>query len=362
MNISGAGAVFGNGTLSQVISDAAAVRSRLDGLTRQAGDGLVSDVYSGLGSGASVSLSLGSALAQLHTWQSNTQAATGQMATAQTALSQISSIASTYFAQTASLTGLSGAAIDATAASARDALGQVASLLNSKYGDVYVFAGTDRGSAPVPGDIMHSGAVVAIGSAVVGLAGAGAAATLASTLASASSNAAAVSPFSASLSQPAAALAGSRSLVRAGPGAATPTGVLASTNGDVVSTGSSTTGSYVRDIIRALATIGALSGSQASTPGLLGLVTDTHTSLGDAISSLNTDAGVMGNRQASLTSTQQNLGDAEVALKSQVSNVQDVDMAATLSRLTATQTQLQASYQLLGALRSLSLASVLGGG
>jgi flagellar hook-associated protein 3 FlgL len=92
------------------------------------------------------------------------------------------------------------------------------------------------------------------------------------------------------------------------------------------------------------------------------LVQDIHTSLGDAISALNGDAGVMGNRQASLEARHQNLGDTVASVEGQISNVQDVDMAATLSRLTATQTQLQASYQLLGTLRSLSLASVLAGG
>jgi flagellar hook-associated protein 3 FlgL len=56
------------------------------------------------------------------------------------------------------------------------------------------------------------------------------------------------------------------------------------------------------------------------------------------------------------------LDDVTTALKGQVSDAQDVDMAETLSRLSQTQTQLQASYQLIAMLRGLSLANVLGGG
>ncbi len=362
MQIGTASLTFGNSTLSHVVSDAASVRRQLDALTRQAGDGLVSDTLAGLGSGASVSLSLGAALGEVQTWQADTQSAAGQMQTAQSALSQISDIASQFFASTAALNGVNATAIDATAASARDSLTQVAGLLNSKFGDVYVFAGTDSANPPVPGDILSSGLVTGIATTVGTLAIGGAAATIASTLAAAASNAPGVSPFSAALSQPAAALQVTRPLVADGSSAPIPTGLLASANGDIGSSGSSTTGSYIRDILRALATIGALSSGQAGAPGLGQLVQDTHTSLGDAISALNGDAGVMGNRQAALEARRQNLGDTVTALQGQISNVQDVDMAATLSHLTATQTQLQASYQLLGTLRSLSLASVLVGG
>jgi flagellar hook-associated protein 3 FlgL len=238
----------------------------------------------------------------------------------------------------------------------------MADLLNSKFGDIYVFAGTDSANPPIPGNILSSGMVTGIAATVGALATSGAAGAITATLATAMSNVPGISPFSPSLSQPAAALQTARPMVASGSGAPTATGMLAGTNGDVVSTGASTTGSYIRDVMRALATIGALSGTQAAAPGLGALVQDIHTSLGDAISTLNGDAGVMGNRQAALGARRQSLGDLAAVLQGQIANVQDVDMAATLSRLTATQTQLQASYNLLGTLRSMSLASVLAGG
>ena len=361
MQIGSASPTFGNSTLSQVVNDAATIRRLLDDLTRQAGDGLVADTYAGLGAAAAIPLSLGSAVEEATTWQANTEAATGPLQTAQSALAQINDIATHFFSQTAALNGINATAIDTTAAGARDALSQLSSLLNSKYGNIYVFSGTDSANPPIPGDILTSGMVTSIATAVANLQTGGAAATIASTLAAAGSNAATVSPFSASLSQPATTLQGARTLVAAGPGAPVPIGVLASANGDIASTGSSTTGSYIRDIMRALATIGSLSGSQASASGLAALVQDAHTCLGDAISALNGDMGVMGNRQAALQTRKTSLNDTVTALQGQISTVKDVDMAATLSHLTATQAQLQASYQLLNTVRSLSLASVLSG-
>ena len=50
---------------------------------------------------------------------------------------------------------------------------------------------------------------------------------------------------------------------------------------------------------------------------------------------------------------------AAAKLQVVLSAVQEVDMATTLSNLTATQTQLQASYRLISAANSLSLVSFL---
>ena len=135
--------------------------------------------------------------------------------------------------------------------------------------------------------------------------------------------------------------------------------MLASANADITSTGSATTGSYTRDIMRALAVLGALSGSQVSDPGFAAVVADSRSSLGGAITALNADAGVMGDRQAALASTQAGLADLATALQTQLGDAQQVDMAQTLSALTQTQTQLQASYQLIAGLQAMSLVKFL---
>lgn len=349
------------GRLGQLITDSSQIQKQLDTLTAQIGSGKITTTYAGLGATASTSINLNPLILQQQTWSANVDAVSGQMQVAQTALSQISQIASNFFAQTNNLNGLDPATIDSVAASARDALTQVAGLLNSQDGAIYVFGGQDSLNPPVPNadHILSSGFSAQIASAVAGLSGAGATATIAATLAIGGSNAPTTSPFSANMSQGSAALAGLRSMVQVGPGQFVPSGLLASGNGDITSSGTSTTGSYTRDIMRALATIGAMTSSQANVTGFSQLVADTHTSLGDAITALNGDAGVMGNRQTSLQTTKTGLSNTTTALQSQVSGAEDVDMAATLSKLTQVQTQLQASYQLIAGTQSLSLTKFL---
>jgi len=357
-----AAAAVGYGSYGVLIADSNATRQRLNTLTQQAGSGLVADTYAGLGAqGAATSLSLSPVIASADALHNGIGAAASQMQVAQSALANLSRIANTFYTQTNSLNGLNASTVDSVAASARSALAEVAGLLDSKSGDIYVFAGQDSGNPPVPDpdQIANSGFTTQITAAVAALGSNGASATIAATLATAQSNATGVSPFSAALSQPAAVLATLRSSVSVGGGQSVATGILASGNGDVASTGSSTTGSYTRDILRALATLAGLSSSQIGATGFADVVGDVRTSLGASITALNQDAGVMGDRQAALATTQTEIGDTATALKLQVSNAQDVDMAATLSQITATQTQLQASYQLIAGMQSLSLVKYL---
>ena len=115
----------------------------------------------------------------------------------------------------------------------------------------------------------------------------------------------------------------------------------------------------MRDVLRALATIGSLSNAQVNDPNFDNLVQDTRISLSGAVDAMARDAGVLGNVQSSLTATQSRLSDTQTALTGQVSSAEDVDMAATLSRLSLVQTQMQASYQLIATLNGLSLAKYL---
>lgn len=349
--------------LGAVMISSAAIKSRLDTLTEQAADGKVSGTFAGLGSGAFVSLSLNAALGHNQAIQNAVSASSGSMQVAQTALSEIGSLASNFYSQTDNLNGLDPSSVDSIAANARAALQQVASLLDSKYGDVYVFAGQDSANPPVPNpdDIGTSGFATQISAAVAALPASGGAATAATTLAIASSNAAGTSPFSTALSQPAAALQSLRPSVGTGDGVSVPTGVIASANGDTTSTGVSTTGSYMRDIMRALATLGSLNSSQVNETGFADLVADTRTSLGNAMTALNQDAGIMGDRQTALTTLNTSLARTATAMQAQVSNVENVDMASPLSQLSSVQAQLQASYQIISGLQNLSLTHYLGG-
>ena len=358
MTVIGAGSSYG--ALSQLVGDSASIRQTLETLNQQAATGRIADSYAGLGAGARTSLDLRPLIAHQQTWQTGIDAATGRMQVAQTAMTQIQQVASSLYAQLNSLNGLNPQSIDTIAASARQSLQQVAGLLDSKDGDTYVFAGQDGGNPPVPNpdQITSSGFFTQISAAVAGL-GANAATVAAATLGIASSNAAGTSPFSAALSQPAAAIP--VATVETGEAQRTPVGLLASANSFAASTGPSTTGSYMRDVLRALATVGSLSSSQVGAGGFQNLVQDTRTSLNDAISAMGGDMGVLGNTQAQLATTKTELGDTMTALTSQVSSAENVDMATTLSRITQTQTQLQASYQLIAGESGLSLVKYISG-
>jgi flagellin-like hook-associated protein FlgL len=149
-------------------------------------------------------------------------------------------------------------------------------------------------------------------------------------------------------------------VVQVGQGQTVQVGLLASTNGaTVTSTGTSTTQSYTRDLMRALATIGSLTGSQAGNSGFPALMQDTSSSLQGVISAMGQDAGVLGNTQTTLAATQSQMSDTVTALTTQVSAAQNVDMAQTLSNLTLVQTQMQASYQVIAGMSALSLVKFL---
>ena len=346
------------GFLNRLVADSGTVKQQLDVLTQQAATGQVSDSYAGLGSGARTSLSLRPVIAHQQVWQNNIDSATGRMQVTQTAMTQIQQVASNLVSQLNNLNGLNPQSVDTVAASARQALQQVAGLLDSKDGDTYVFAGQDSANPPVPDpdQVASSPFYSQINQAVTGL-GASATPVVASTLAIASSDAPDTSPFSAALSQPAGSIP--EATVESGEGQRVPIGLLASANSSAVSTGTSTTGSYMRDLMRALATVGSMSSSQVSAGGFQDLVQDTRTSLNGAISAMASDVGTLGNTQAALATTKTQLADMSTALTTQVSSAEDVDMASTLSKLTQTQTQLQASYQLISGMSGLSLVKFL---
>ncbi len=311
---------------------------------------------------AQSALDLAPQISALATRQAAIGAAAGPMGVAQSALTQVGAIANNLYAALTSINTMTPSQTDSVAAQARDELVQMAGLLNSQDGGTYVFAGQDSANAPVPsGDqIGSSGFVSQISAAVAALGGSGAAATSASIFAIASSNAAGTSPFSASLSQGAAAVNAALPVVSDGSGRQMQVGIAASTNAFVTSTGSPTTGSYMRDIMAALATVGALSSSQVSAGAdVMGLVQDVRTSLGGAITALGQDQGELGNRQTQLQAESTAMGQTSTALSSQLAGADQVDTATVLTTLSATQTRLQASYQLISGLSQLSLTKYI---
>lgn len=347
--------------MSQLVANSEAVRQQLTVLTEQAASGLVAETYSGLGPGAGLSLDLNPQIGLMQTWQGNISAAQGQMQVTQTAMTQLSQIASTFNADLNTIQSGDPTAVDTIAASARQALTQVANLLDTTDGAVYVFAGQDSANPPVPNpdQILSSGFFASINSVVSALGTNGAATTETSILAISASNAPGISPFSPPLSQPAAVLQAQLPTVQVGQHQFVSVGLVASANSFVSSTGPSTTGSYMRDLMASLAVIGSLSSQQANLPAFQQLIADTRTTLEGAITAMNQDAGVLGNQQSALANSASTLSDTIDAVTAQVGAVQDVNMASTASQISLVQTQLQASYQVIANMGTLSLVNYL---
>ena len=312
------------GLLGRLADNSAGLRALLDTALQQQSSGKVAQAYGGLGSAVRTSLDLRPALQHNQVWQDNIDRVNGRLEVAQSALKQISGIAAEFYAKTNNINSIGASEAGGIAAAARLALTQVGQLLNSKVGDVYVFAGQDTANPPVP----DTDAGV-LGSAL-----------LASNTATA--------PFSATIGT-------AVPTVEVGEGQFVQTGLLANRNTLSVSQ-APTTGSYIRDVMRGLAALASLSNT---TPNNQAVAADTRARLSSAITAMANEAGSLGDLQQSLASRKTGLQAVQTALTKQVSSAEDVDMAAVLTRVSALQTQLQASYQVIAGVRDLTLSRFL---
>ncbi|MEJ0046751.1 MAG: hypothetical protein WDN04_12030 [Rhodospirillales bacterium] len=186
------------GTLDQAIGGAQRIKQQVAALAAETASGYLSNDYAGLGQGAATALDLSAEIAGNGALAANADSATNIQSVAQTALGQIEGIASNFASQATTLETLPGTA-SVVATGANNALRQVAQLLNTKVGDIYVFGGTNSRTPPVPdpNNITSSAFYTAIQTAMAGLTTNGAAATSASALAIASPGG--TSPFAPSL-------------------------------------------------------------------------------------------------------------------------------------------------------------------
>lgn len=341
----------GNGvpdTLGRLVSDSNTIKTRLDKITQQVSTGLVSQTYGGLIGTAQISLNLRPQLASVDVLTRNITGAAIKIDMSSQVMDQLQQIASTFFSGTVSMASQTSQEIDSMANQASAALSQVRGLLNTKIGDTYLFAGQDSANQPLP-DTSFNAYVQSIKTAVGGLATAGGPATAAATLAAAS----ATSPFSTTLGS-------SRQNVTVGFGVSASVGVVAGQDTFVTQTGTDTTGSYVRDLIRSLSTIASLNSGQASLgASFTALVDDTRTSLGKQVAVINNESAGLGESRQGLNMNQMALTDTQQALTLQISNVENVDAAATAVSLSQAQTQLQISYKLISSMQNLSLVHFL---
>ncbi len=309
--------------LNTLVSDSSSLRDQLATTQEQIASGLVSTSYAGLGNRARTALNLSPQVAHQSTWSANIDAAKGRLAVTQGALTGISDIASKFYAQVNSLDSADPTSVEQIRASAQSALQQVAFFLNSKSGDAYVFSGEDTSNAPLTTTDPTALKTDLLASDT------------------------ATPPFSATLGT-------KPPRFEVGNGEWSSVGLLANKNLYATSA-SPTTGSYMRDIMRSLASLTTL----ATGSGAAAIVGDARSRLSSAISAISTEAGSIGTIQNSLGQKQTNLSAFSTTLQAQISSVQDVDAAAAITRASTLQVQLQASYQIIAQTKSLSLASFL---
>ena len=348
--------ISGYGALGLALGNATLTQSSINTLTAQSSSNLVSSEFAGLGENARTALDLTGQLALNTAALTDAAQAADVNGVAQTALGQIQSLVSNLSGQLLGQASGSAVGLSTLAATASDGLKQVAELLNTKVGQVYVFAGQDSHNPPVPdaGAITQSSFYAAITSALANLSGSGASAVQAQLLTA--SAAGPTSPFSSTLEA-----SNQLSSANLGGGETVQLGVLADQNASAVSagTGTTSTGSYMRDVLMGFATLASLGTANYADPqtqAMLGLV---HTTLSGADDALNTDIGGLGVRQAKVNSAQAELSASATALTTQLDGVQDVDEATVATKLSAAQTQLQASYKIISDLSQLSLAKYL---
>lgn len=343
------------GAIDQAQSASQSIESTIAALTAQTTSGYVATTYAGLGANAGTALGLSTQIAQADALQTSTGSAADIQQAAQTALGQIESIAANFASQALTLQTVQSGA-PALAQSANAALVQVAQLLDTQVGGVYVFAGQDSATPPVPdpGAIAQSGFTQAISAAIAALGTNGAAATSAATLAIAAPGG--TSPFSPSLEAN-----GAQAEADLGQGVRVKLAPLATTNSDAASpgTGTTSTGSYTRDILLGLASLASLGNATTGTANFSQLVQTTTQTLNGAVSAITTDIAALGARQQQVSSVQSELASASTALKTQLSGLQDADLTQVATQLSQAQTQLQASFQIIAALSQETLSKFL---
>lgn len=348
-------------SVSRLDAGAQALRLRLDTLTRQVSDGRKGPGYGDIAPDARRAIDLRADMARRETWQGTIDRTLARSSVVQGALGRLSDIATKFYQQAIKIDGTSGELVSAVAAQARAALAEVGALLNERHAGEYVFGGTDSQNPPVPDaqGLAASGMATGIAAAVASLAPGNAAAVAVATLAAASSDAAGTTPFSAFLSDPAAGLAEPRRSVPAAEGERVEYGILANRNAAATSEGE-TTGSWARDLLRGLATLAALDPAQAQLgTDFTSLVATVRDGLRSAVDALGEERGALGATEERLEAMSRRHGDITVALATQLASIEEVDMAATLSRLDATKTQLEASYRAIAMVSSLSLTNFL---
>lgn len=356
------------GTLDRVLGSMGSLRDQYGALQQQTSTGKLATSYAGLGIAAGQVMDLTASTSRVDAYTQAITTAQGRASVMQNALTQLNSVVSTMAASALTASGSDAAgAVEGIAQQAREALSQVVSLLNTKHGDDYVFAGADTGNPPVPSpdSVTSSGLFTKIGAQVAALSTTpttpAIGTVIANTVAIAQDTAPGTTIFSSYLTGAGAGAA--PGTIQIGKSQKVSLDLPANRNTGATSNPSvSGTGSAMNDILRSLSVIANGTGAMASNPDFQMLMKNASATLTSAASTLTAEAGQIGLTQNTLTAAAASHASLKTALTTQLSGLTDVDMATTIAKLQSVGTQLQASYNVLSIARNLNLASYLQGG
>jgi flagellar hook-associated protein 3 FlgL len=340
-------------TIGFLALDQARLRQGMEALTRQVSTGQRGQVHGALAAEARRAMDLRGDLARRDAYVTASDTALGRMGATQGVLARLETIASDVAAETARARTLGALGVETLARTARLALAEAASLLNTRYGNEYLFAGSDLASAPVPNaaGILTGPLATAIGASVATLDPLNAATVLANTALAASDPL--TRPFSAHLEGP--ALTEARRGLQVGDGERVQWGVLASQD----AVGESAL-SWGRELLRGLATLAALTPASATQgAGYDSLLVGVTQGLGGVTTNLAQERGSLGAAEQRVEAARNRHKDVEVALRAQLGAVEEVDIAEASARLRLTELRLEASYNATAMLAQLSLAALL---
>jgi flagellar hook-associated protein 3 FlgL len=350
---------------SRLSAETALLRNRLETLTRQATTGQRAQQLGTLAPELPRAVSLRGEMGRRETYDRVLTQAQGRGSAMQESLGRLREIAREFRATVIPrLYSADPVTLSAARVQARLALTDMAHLLNLRHAGEYLFNGQDLGNPPMPApEALATGQMAQdIAAEVANLGSVGATAVLAATRGVAQSNAPGVSPFSAYLKAQEALLPEERDARRAAPaadGELLAYGITADRNAEASSRGE-TTGSWARDLLRNLMTVAALDDTIATEgrpwTDLLGGIRDGFAA---AETSLAEESGALGQAMARMEGAQRRHRDVSDVLRQQLAEIEEVDLAATLERMQATRTALEASYRAIASLSELSLSRFL---
>ncbi|RVT95660.1 hypothetical protein EOD42_15790 [Rhodovarius crocodyli] len=348
--------------ISRLNTEATLLRARFEVLSRQSSNGLKGTSLSDLGTDLPRTVDLQNSIKRNETYSRTMDQAGARMSVMQTALSRLSAIATEFRAEISTALSSSNTNSLVTVQSrAKAALKEVGQLLNTQLNGEYLFGGSDLANPPIPDPdgLPTSTMANTIATAVTGLTNANATAVNAATLAAAQDTSAGNSVFSAFLEDPAQGAGEARRSVPVSDGERMTYGIKANANGSANSTGD-TTGSWARDLLRGLMTLSSLTDTQMQQGQGFDAVADSLRNIfKSAESALAEETGSLGAVQKQVEAAKTRQSDINTQLTGQLSGLTEVDMATTLTRLQATQTQLEASYRITASLANLTLTKFL---